>query len=46
MLGPVIGAFAIVSMQNYLAAFGAWTTVLQGLIFIICVSRCEAALPG
>jgi branched-chain amino acid transport system permease protein len=33
-------------MQNYLAAFGAWTTVLQGLIFIICVSLMRGGVAG
>lgn len=24
-------------MQNYLASLGAWVTVVQGVIFVICV---------
>jgi branched-chain amino acid transport system permease protein len=37
VFGPVVGAFAIVAMQNYLAGFGQWVTVIQGVIFVICV---------
>jgi len=37
VFGPVIGAFVIVSMENYLAEFGQWITVIQGVIFIACV---------
>jgi branched-chain amino acid transport system permease protein len=37
VFGPVAGAFIIVSMQNYLASFGEWVTVIQGVIFVVCV---------
>jgi len=37
VFGPVVGAFVIVAMQNYLAGFGQWVTVIQGVIFVICV---------
>ncbi len=37
ILGPVVGAFVIVAMQNYLAQFGQWVTVIQGVIFVACV---------
>jgi len=37
MFGPAFGAAIIVTMQNYLAPLGAWVTVSQGLIFILCV---------
>ena len=32
--GPVVGAFVIVALQNYLAPLGAWVTVVQGVIFV------------
>jgi branched-chain amino acid transport system permease protein len=35
--GPVVGAFVIVAMQLYLAQFGQWVSVVEGVIFIICV---------
>jgi len=37
VFGPVAGAFIIVGMQNYLAGFGEWVTVIQGVIFVVCV---------
>lgn len=37
VFGPVAGAFIIVAMQNYLATFGQWVTVIQGGIFVACV---------
>jgi branched-chain amino acid transport system permease protein len=37
LFGPVAGAFIIIAMENYLASLGQWITVLQGLIFVVCV---------
>jgi branched-chain amino acid transport system permease protein len=37
IFGPLLGAFAIVAMENYLAPFGQWVLVIQGVIFVICV---------
>ncbi len=37
VFGPVAGAVIIVGMQNYLAGFGEWVTVIQGVIFVVCV---------
>ena len=37
MFGPVVGAFIIVAMENYLAPFGQWVLVIQGVIFVVCV---------
>ena len=36
-LGPIVGAIISVSMENYLAQFGSWVTVIQGVIFVTCV---------
>ena len=30
LYGPVVGALVVVSMQNYLAQYGQWVTVIQG----------------
>jgi branched-chain amino acid transport system permease protein len=27
----------IIGMQQYLAGFGQWFTVIQGVVFVICV---------
>lgn len=46
VFGPVVGAFLIVAMQNYLAAFGQWVLVIQGAIFIICVLVFRRGIVG
>ena len=36
--GPVIGAFTIIGLQNFLAdRVGSWVTVIIGVIFVVCV---------
>src|SRR5258708_15975729 len=37
VFGPVVGAFVIIAMQQYLAGFGQWVTVIQGVIFVASV---------
>jgi len=37
LFGPVVGAFLIVALENYLASFGQWVLVIQGSIFVVCV---------
>lgn len=44
--GPVVGAFFIVAMQNYLAGLGSWVTVIQGGIFVICVLTFRRGIVG
>lgn len=46
VFGPVVGAFVIVTLQNYLAQLGAWVTVVQGLIFVICVLTFRRGIVG
>jgi branched-chain amino acid transport system permease protein len=46
VFGPVIGAFVIIAMQNYLAGFGQWVTVIQGVIFVICVLAFRRGIVG
>jgi branched-chain amino acid transport system permease protein len=35
--GPVVGAFGYVALQNYLAPFGSWVFIIQGVVFVLCV---------
>jgi branched-chain amino acid transport system permease protein len=36
--GPVLGAFTIIGLQNFLAdQVGAWINVIIGVIFVVCV---------
>ncbi|SDJ22340.1 amino acid/amide ABC transporter membrane protein 2, HAAT family [Bradyrhizobium sp. Rc2d] len=46
IFGPVIGAFVIIAMQQYLAGFGQWVTVIQGGIFVICVLTFRRGVIG
>jgi branched-chain amino acid transport system permease protein len=33
-------------MQNYLAQLGAWVTIVQGVIFVICVLTFRRGVIG
>ncbi|MFT4194375.1 MAG: branched-chain amino acid ABC transporter permease [Ottowia sp.] len=46
IFGPVVGAAVIVTMQNYLAQLGAWVTVVQGVIFVLCVLLFRRGIVG
>ena len=46
IFGPVVGAFIIIAMENYLAQLGAWVTVVQGAIFVICVLAFRRGIIG
>jgi branched-chain amino acid transport system permease protein len=46
VFGPFVGAFLIVTMQNYLAPFGQWVLVIQGAIFVVCVLAFRRGIVG
>ena len=46
IFGPVVGAFVIIAMQQYLAGFGQWVTVIQGVIFVACVLTFRRGVIG
>ena len=46
LFGPVVGAFIVIAMQNYLAPFGQWVLVIQGVIFVICVLLFRRGVVG
>ncbi len=46
IFGPVVGAFVIVSLENYLAPFGQWVTVITGAIFVVCVLAFRRGIVG
>jgi branched-chain amino acid transport system permease protein len=46
LFGPVVGAFVIIAMQQYLAGFGQWVTVIQGVIFVVCVLTFRRGVIG
>jgi branched-chain amino acid transport system permease protein len=46
-LGPVVGAFTIGAMENYLADFGpGGATVAEGVIFVVCVLSFRRGIVG
>jgi branched-chain amino acid transport system permease protein len=46
VFGPVAGAFIVVALENYLAQLGAWVTIVQGFIFIVCVLTFRRGVIG
>jgi len=44
--GPVVGAIIVITMQNYLAQFGEWVTVIQGVVFVACVLAFRRGIVG
>ena len=47
ILGPVAGAFTIVSLENLLAdKVGSWVTVIMGAIFVVCVLLFRRGVVG
>jgi branched-chain amino acid transport system permease protein len=46
IFGPVAGALILTAMENYLAQFGSWVTVTQGVIFVVCVLAFRRGIVG
>jgi len=46
VFGPVVGAFTIIGLENYLAVFGQWVTVVTGTIFVVCVLLFRRGIVG
>jgi branched-chain amino acid transport system permease protein len=46
VFGPVVGALTVAAMETYLAQFGDWVTVLQGLVFVVCVLAFRRGIVG
>jgi branched-chain amino acid transport system permease protein len=46
VFGPVAGAVVVIALENYLAQLGAWVTVVQGAIFVVCVLTFRRGLVG
>ena len=45
--GPVVGAFTVVGLQNYLSdRAGSWTGVIIGCIFVLCVVAFRKGVVG
>jgi len=46
IFGPVVGALVLLAMENYLARLGAWVTIVQGVIFVVCVLVFRRGIVG
>jgi branched-chain amino acid transport system permease protein len=46
LLGPVVGAILLTSIQNYFAEAGSWVTIIQGVIFVACVLLFRRGIVG
>jgi branched-chain amino acid transport system permease protein len=46
VFGPAVGALAVLAMENYLAQLGAWVTIVQGLVFVVCVLTFRRGIVG
>jgi branched-chain amino acid transport system permease protein len=46
VFGPVVGALIVVSLENYLSQLGGWVTVVQGVIFVVCVLTFRRGVVG
>src|SRR6266436_5689991 len=46
VFGPVVGAFIMITLEHYLAQFGSWVTIVQGLIFVVCVLTFRRGVIG
>jgi branched-chain amino acid transport system permease protein len=46
VFGPVAGALIVITMENYLSQLGAWVSVVQGVIFVLCVLTFRRGIVG
>jgi branched-chain amino acid transport system permease protein len=46
IFGPIAGAVVIITMQNYLAELGSWVTIVQGIVFVVCVLAFRRGIVG
>jgi branched-chain amino acid transport system permease protein len=46
VFGPVAGALVVLAMENYFAQLGAWVTIAQGVIFVVCVLTFRRGIVG
>ena len=46
LFGPIVGAGIVIAMESYLAQLGAWVTIAQGIIFVICVLAFRRGIVG
>ncbi len=45
-VGPSAGALLVVALENYMAGYGSWVTVITGCVFIACVVAFRRGIVG
>jgi branched-chain amino acid transport system permease protein len=45
-IGPSVGALLVVALENYLAKYGSWVTVITGGVFMACVVAFRRGIVG
>ncbi|MEO3388795.1 branched-chain amino acid ABC transporter permease [Mesorhizobium sp. CAU 1741] len=46
LLGPIVGAIIVVTIQTELATLGSWVVVVQGAAFVLCVLFLRKGVVG
>lgn len=46
IIGPVVGAFVLISIKTYLAVLGSWVLIVEGVIFIACILLFRQGIVG
>jgi len=46
LLGPIVGALVIVSMEHYLATLAEWVLIIEGAVFIVVVLLFRKGIVG
>jgi branched-chain amino acid transport system permease protein len=46
VMGPVVGAVVLVTMQHYLSQLGSWVLIAQGAVFVLCVMTLRKGVVG
>jgi branched-chain amino acid transport system permease protein len=46
VMGPSVGALIVVTLENELAGFGSWVTVITGAVFVACVLSFRRGIVG
>lgn len=46
LVGPLVGAAVIGTLETYLSPFGAWITIILGTIFVACVLLFRRGIVG
>jgi len=46
VFGPAVGAAIVATLNHYLDPFGAWVTVITGVVFMVCVLAFRQGVVG